>query len=304
MAGDVIGNLFFAAHVVVAVVLTFGGTLQLVPQIRKYALAFHRWNGRLFMIAAFAAALGGLYLEWVRGTGLRAPTGIPNAIAVTLNAVLILAFTWLAWRAVRGKPHRLAPALGDAPLSRRERHVVHARRFLCMDGVDRRRLRRAAVLQLLGVWRFSSSPGRLRTVRARQDRDRAIRRGGEPRRADTDHVRGRGGNLYSRLGDRKLLYDGAARRICQSDQVMNSNGAGLDAHAYCQRGAPEHHEIFACSHVRVEPVVLDMALVAHILPDLSFARGTRVLHNWSLGSWHIDRLENNERACPHPHCGR
>jgi hypothetical protein len=44
-----------------------------------------------------------LYLEWVRGTGLRAPTGLAASFGVTLNAVLILAFTALAWRAVRSR---------------------------------------------------------------------------------------------------------------------------------------------------------------------------------------------------------
>jgi hypothetical protein len=101
VAGDAAGNVFFLAHVLAAAVLTFTGALQLVPQIRASALAFHRWNGRLFMIAAIGAALAGLYLEWVRGTGLRSPTGLSSAFGVTLNAALILAFAVLAWRAVR-----------------------------------------------------------------------------------------------------------------------------------------------------------------------------------------------------------
>jgi hypothetical protein len=101
VAGDAAGNAFFLAHVLAAAVLTFAGTLQLVPQIRAKAIAFHRWNGRLFMVAAIGGALAGLYLEWVRGTGLRSPTGLSSAFGVTLNAVLILAFAALAWRAVR-----------------------------------------------------------------------------------------------------------------------------------------------------------------------------------------------------------
>jgi uncharacterized membrane protein len=103
VAGDVAGNLFFLAHVLAAAVVTFAGTLQLVPWIRARAIAFHRWNGRLFMLAALAAAVGGLYLEWVRGTGIRAPTGLPSAFGVTLNAVLIFACTAFAWRAVRNR---------------------------------------------------------------------------------------------------------------------------------------------------------------------------------------------------------
>jgi hypothetical protein len=79
VAGDDAGNVFFAAHVICAAAVTFAGTLQLIPWIRERAIAFHRWNGRTFMIAALAGALGGLYLEWVRGTGMRAPTGWPSA---------------------------------------------------------------------------------------------------------------------------------------------------------------------------------------------------------------------------------
>ncbi|HJY36635.1 MAG TPA: DUF2306 domain-containing protein [Steroidobacteraceae bacterium] len=110
VAGDAAGNAFFLAHVLAAAVLTFAGALQLVPQIRARAIAFHRWNGRLFMIAASGGALAGLYLEWVRGTGLRSPTGLSSAFGVTLNAALILAFAVFAWRAVRNRDisaHRL-----------------------------------------------------------------------------------------------------------------------------------------------------------------------------------------------------
>lgn len=103
LAGDSIGNLFFAAHVAAAAAVTFAGTLQLIPWIRERAIAFHRWNGRVFMIAALAGALGGLYLEWVRGTGLRAPTGLSSATAITLNAALIVAFVVAAWFAVRNR---------------------------------------------------------------------------------------------------------------------------------------------------------------------------------------------------------
>lgn len=103
LAGDSVGNLFFASHVIAAAAVTFAGTLQFVPWIRERAIAFHRWNGRVFMVAALAGALGGLYLEWIRGTGLRAPTGLPSAVAITLNATLILAFVVAAWLAARSR---------------------------------------------------------------------------------------------------------------------------------------------------------------------------------------------------------
>jgi hypothetical protein len=101
VAGDAIGNLFFAAHVLIAAILTYGGTLQLIPQVRAHAVAFHRWNGRVFLLAAVVAASAGLYLEWVRRTGSHGRgTGVIEALGVTLDALLILLFAGLAWRAV------------------------------------------------------------------------------------------------------------------------------------------------------------------------------------------------------------
>ncbi len=103
IAGDDAGNVFFLAHVLIAAVLTFGGTLQLVPQIRERVIAVHRWNGRIFLGAAIAAASAGLYLQWVRGTALHSKEGLVEALGTTLNGVLIFAFVGLAWRAVRAK---------------------------------------------------------------------------------------------------------------------------------------------------------------------------------------------------------
>ena len=97
--GDTAGNVMFGAHVLLAVIVTFGGTLQLVPWIRQRALPFHRWNGRLFLLTAAVAACGGLYLVWIRGEGtLR----LFNSIAISGNAVLIALFATLAWVSARG----------------------------------------------------------------------------------------------------------------------------------------------------------------------------------------------------------
>ncbi|MDE8653441.1 DUF2306 domain-containing protein [Novosphingobium album (ex Liu et al. 2023)] len=92
---DHIGNAMFAAHVLLAAIVTLGGLLQLVPAIRRRAPAFHRWNGRLFFIVAGMMALGGLWLTWVRHTYLSPISGI----AVSVDGVLILLFATIAWRA-------------------------------------------------------------------------------------------------------------------------------------------------------------------------------------------------------------
>jgi len=86
VAGDTAGNLVFAAHVLLAATITFGGTLQLVPQIRARAISFHRWNGRLFILTAFTMAIDGLYLVWIRD----ATTGIFGSMSISLNAALIM----------------------------------------------------------------------------------------------------------------------------------------------------------------------------------------------------------------------
>ncbi|MGD9982220.1 MAG: DUF2306 domain-containing protein [Hyphomonadaceae bacterium] len=94
--GDVGGNAAFAAHILFAMVIIFGGALQLVPQIRRYAPALHRWNGRVFVVCAMLAALAGLYMVWVRDGAAEA--GVDDII-ISGNAAIILLFGALAWRA-------------------------------------------------------------------------------------------------------------------------------------------------------------------------------------------------------------
>lgn len=70
VAGDHTGNLFFAAHVIVAALVTASGALQLIPYIRQHLIVFHRWNGRFYILMGMLMALDGLWLVWVRGTYL------------------------------------------------------------------------------------------------------------------------------------------------------------------------------------------------------------------------------------------
>src|SRR5262245_25750200 len=123
VAGDVVGNLAFAAHTTLAAVVTLGGALQLIPRIRARAIAVHRWNGRVFMLAGVVAALTGLYMNWVR----HANSGPVNSYGVSLNAVLILLCVAMAWRAVRA---------GD--IDRHRRWALRA--FMVMNGVFLKRL--------------------------------------------------------------------------------------------------------------------------------------------------------------------
>jgi hypothetical protein len=84
--GDDAGNLSFAVHVVLAALITASGLLQLLPIVRRRAPAFHRWNGRLFVVLAVVMSLGGLWLVWVRGTYLT----MAGAVSISLLGALIL----------------------------------------------------------------------------------------------------------------------------------------------------------------------------------------------------------------------
>jgi len=118
VAGDDLGNLMFAVHVLLAAVIPAGGLLQLIPAIRRRAPGLHRWNGRLFLLIAYGMALGGLWLTWGRHTYL----SLVSAAAVSINGLLILLFATFAWR-----------------LARRRRFEAHGRwavrAFLAVNGV-------------------------------------------------------------------------------------------------------------------------------------------------------------------------
>jgi hypothetical protein len=94
VAGDTLGNRQFALHVLAAAAMTLAGLVQLVPAVRSRWPRLHRWSGRVFLALAALLALGGLWLVWVRGTYLT----LTGAIAISMDAGLILWFGAMAWR--------------------------------------------------------------------------------------------------------------------------------------------------------------------------------------------------------------
>ncbi|WP_297516011.1 DUF2306 domain-containing protein [uncultured Caulobacter sp.] len=103
--GDHAGNAVFAAHVLLAAVVTLAGLAQLVPAFRRAAPALHRWTGRTFLTLACFLALSGAWMAAARGTYL----SLISAIAILGDAALILVFAVLAWRtalARRFEQHR------------------------------------------------------------------------------------------------------------------------------------------------------------------------------------------------------
>ncbi|WP_298162035.1 DUF2306 domain-containing protein [Brevundimonas sp.] len=118
IAGDATGNFIFAAHVLLASVVTFAGLMQLVPWIRRAFPMLHRWSGRTFLVVAGFMALSGFWLTLVRGTSL---SNVSSA-AIVIDGLLILVFGALAWR--------------NAIRRRFDQHRVWAMRtFMAVSGV-------------------------------------------------------------------------------------------------------------------------------------------------------------------------
>jgi hypothetical protein len=97
--GEGFFNLVLGVHLAFAFVITVGGLLQLVPAIRRMAPALHRWTGRAYLLAAALMSLGGLVMVWGRG----AAGDFPQHVAISLNALLILACASVAWRHARAR---------------------------------------------------------------------------------------------------------------------------------------------------------------------------------------------------------
>lgn len=92
--GETMANTALAAHLFVAAIITIGGPLQLIPQIRARFPKVHHWNGRVYITTAFLASLTGLYIIWTRGT----VGGIEGHISISINAVLIMFCAVMALR--------------------------------------------------------------------------------------------------------------------------------------------------------------------------------------------------------------
>jgi uncharacterized membrane protein len=80
-----IGNSAVIMHVASAAFVMLAGAVQLVPQIRNRFPAFHRWNGRIYMLTAVTLSVAGLYMTWFRGS----VGDLSVHLGSTLGAVLI-----------------------------------------------------------------------------------------------------------------------------------------------------------------------------------------------------------------------
>jgi uncharacterized membrane protein len=97
--GDTLGNAVLASHLLFAVVVLLGGSLQLWPALRHQAPKLHHWMGRGYILLVGVMSVGGLFMVWTRGE----PTRIGQHLGISLNALLILAFAGLALRAAMAR---------------------------------------------------------------------------------------------------------------------------------------------------------------------------------------------------------
>jgi hypothetical protein len=101
-----IGTAGIAAHFAAGGIILLLGPIQLIARIRKAAPAFHRWGGRLYVLAAFIAGLGGLAFIAANGTigGVAMNIGFGG-----YGALMVLAAVQ-TWRHARARrlPGRLA----------------------------------------------------------------------------------------------------------------------------------------------------------------------------------------------------
>ncbi len=92
--GDPLGNLAVAVHLILAVIITFSGPLQLIPQVRAHAPSFHRFNGRMYIVSAFVIGIDSLFMIWTRGS----IGAFSQHLAISINGILVIAFAAMALR--------------------------------------------------------------------------------------------------------------------------------------------------------------------------------------------------------------
>ena len=97
--GDTAGNLVVAVHLAFAVLITVGGSLQVMTGVRRRFPRFHRINGRIYLASAIVMSVGGLIMVWTRGT----VGGPAQAVAISINALLILGCAIMTVRHAMGR---------------------------------------------------------------------------------------------------------------------------------------------------------------------------------------------------------
>jgi tetratricopeptide (TPR) repeat protein len=93
--GATMGNAAVVGHILFAALVNLAGALQLMPWVRSRFPTFHRWNGRVYLLAALVMAVSGFYMAWFG----RALVGDASQhLVISINALLILVCGAMALR--------------------------------------------------------------------------------------------------------------------------------------------------------------------------------------------------------------
>jgi tetratricopeptide (TPR) repeat protein len=95
VAGDTLGNSALIGHILFAAVISFAGALQLIPRLRNSFPAFHRWNGLLYLLAAFTQGISGLYLV---SSGRKVVGDLSQHVGLWISAALMILCAAMALR--------------------------------------------------------------------------------------------------------------------------------------------------------------------------------------------------------------
>lgn len=94
-AGSTMGNAAIIGHILFATLISIAGAFQIMPQIRNRFPVFHRWNGRLYLLAAFTQGITGLYMTLF---SKKIPFSGFQRFPISLSGVLLVLFAILALR--------------------------------------------------------------------------------------------------------------------------------------------------------------------------------------------------------------
>jgi hypothetical protein len=106
VSGQTFTNGALVGHILFATVISIAGALQLIPRVRERFPAFHHWNGRLYLLAAFTQGITGFYLT-LAGKGLPGTTLLHIAIWISAGLIILCAAMALRYALARDfRTHR------------------------------------------------------------------------------------------------------------------------------------------------------------------------------------------------------
>ena len=94
-AGATMSNAAIVGHILFGSLISIAGAFQIIPQIRNRFPVFHRWNGRLYLLAALTQGITGLYMVLF---SKRIPFSGLQRFPISLSGVLLILFAILALR--------------------------------------------------------------------------------------------------------------------------------------------------------------------------------------------------------------